>query len=43
MKKTNQTDITKFKHSKLQILESILMYIGFLAIVSAILINFICN
>ena len=38
-----ETGITKFKHSKLQILESILMYVGFLAIMSAIIINLICN
>jgi hypothetical protein len=43
MKKTKKTDITKFKHSKLEILEYIFMYIGFLAMVGAIVINVIYN
>ena len=43
MKKTKKTDTTKFKHSKLEILEYIFMYIGILAMVSAIVINLIYN
>ena len=43
MKKTKQTDITKFKHSKLEVLEYIVMYLGFLAIVGLTLLNCFSN
>ena len=43
MKKMNRTDITKFKHDKMEILEYIFMYVGFLAIVGIIVLNCLTN
>jgi len=43
MKKTKQTNITKFKHDKMEILEYIFMYVGFLAIVGIIVLNCLTN
>ena len=43
MKKTKQTSITKFKHDKMEVLEYIFMYVGFLAIVGIIVLNCLTN